>query len=74
MPTQDLMNKISLLFSFMYCHYVQTGRLIRAEFYPDDGFKSATLYEVGEDSVGAVDVQLGLDEAIDYMGGLEGGD
>jgi len=74
MPSQDLMNKISLLFSFMYCHYVQTGRLIRAEFYPDDYFQSVTLYEVGEDSIGAVDVQLGLDEAINYMDGLSGGD
>jgi len=74
MPTQDVMDKISLLFSCMSQHYVNTGRIIRAEFYPDDGFKSATLYEVGEDSIGAVDVQLGLDEAIDYMCGLAGGD
>jgi len=71
---QEQLDKISLIFSLLSTWYINTGEIMRAEFYPDDGFSSVVLFTPDTDGGEGYDMQLALDDAIDWLIGIVGGD
>ena len=66
----EQLDKIHEIFCHLFQWYIQTGHTARLEFYPDDYFESVTIYTPDPEGWDGYDVQLSLDEAIEFLSHL----